>query len=79
MIDLMGFVNTIITHTKESKYNLEKCAEEKPEACGRILTGYAREHALTNAVIGRFLAKYPLKLYKAIYETGEALMRSAPM
>ena len=50
--------------------DLEKCAEEEPEACGRILTGYAREHALTRAVVDRFLAKYPLKIYKAIYETG---------
>ena len=50
--------------------NLEKCAEEKPEICGRILTGYAREHALTKAMIDRFLANYPLKIYKAIYETG---------
>lgn len=50
--------------------DLEKCAEEEPEVCGRILTGYAREHALTKAVVDRFLAYYPLKIYKAIYETG---------
>ena len=50
--------------------DLEKCAEEEPEVCGRILTGYAREHALTKEVVDRFLVNYPLKIYKAIYETG---------
>lgn len=50
--------------------DLEKCAEEEPEVCGRILTGYARKHALTKSAVDRFLASYPLKIYKAIYETG---------
>lgn len=50
--------------------DLGKCAEEEPEVCGRILTGYAREHALTKEVVDRFLVNYPLKIYKAIYETG---------
>ena len=57
--------------------DLEKCAEEEPEVCGRILTGYAREHALTKAVVDRFLANYPLKIYKAIYETGVDFGRNA--
>lgn len=50
--------------------DLEKCAEKEPEVCGRILTDYAREHALTKSVVDRFLISYPLKIYKAIYETG---------
>ena len=50
--------------------DLEKCAEEEPKVCGRILSGYAREHALTKSAVDRFLAMYPLKIYKAIYETG---------
>ncbi len=57
--------------------DLEKCAEEEPEVCGRILTGFAREHALTKAVVDRFLANYPLKIYKAIYETGVDFRRNA--
>lgn len=57
--------------------DLEKCAEEEPEVCGRILTGYAREHALTKAVVDRFLVNYPLKIYKAIYETGVDFGRNA--
>jgi len=50
--------------------DLEKCAEEEPEICGRILTGYAKEHAITKTVVDKFLVNYPLKIYKAIYETG---------
>ncbi len=50
--------------------DLEKCAEEEPEVCGRILTGYAKEHDITKIMVDRFLAYYPLKIYKAIYETG---------
>ena len=57
--------------------DLEKCAEEEPEVCGRILTGYAREHALTKALVDRFLTNYPLKIYKAIYETGVDFRRNA--
>ncbi len=53
--------------------DLEKCAEEEPEVCGRILTGYAKEHDITKIMIDRFLANYPLKIYKAIYETGVLL------
>ena len=49
--------------------DLEKCAEEEPKVCGRILTGYAREHALTKTIVDKFLANYPQKIYKAIYET----------
>lgn len=58
--------------------DLEKCAEEEPEVCGRILTRYAREHSLTKSVIDRLLANYPLKIYKAIYETGVYFGENAP-
>ena len=50
--------------------DMEKCAEEAPEVCGRILTEFASEHELTKAMIDRFIAYYPLKIYKAIYESG---------
>ncbi|MCM1258153.1 MAG: DUF6088 family protein [Roseburia sp.] len=50
--------------------DLEKCAEEEPEVCGRILTDYAEKHALTKTIVDRFLVNYPLKIYKAIYESG---------
>ena len=50
--------------------DLEKCAEEEPKVCGRILTGYAKEHAITKTMVEGLLINYPLKIYKAIYETG---------
>lgn len=50
--------------------DMEKCAEAEPEVCGRILTSYARKHKLTKGQIDKFLINYPLKIYKAIYESG---------
>ena len=50
--------------------DVDKCAEEEPEICGRILTKYAIEHNITKEKIDRFIANYPIKIYKAIYETG---------
>ncbi|MCM1188269.1 MAG: DUF6088 family protein [bacterium] len=62
--------NVTVLQLLDCLKDLEKCAEEEPEVCGRILTGYIREHALTKTVVDRFLTNYPLKIYKAIYETG---------
>ena len=50
--------------------DVDKCAEEELEVCGRILTKYALEHGITKEEIDKFIANYPLKIYKAIYETG---------
>lgn len=49
--------------------DMEKCAEEEPEVCGRILSKYAQDHEITKALIDRFIVNYPVKIYKAIYET----------
>ncbi|MBD5393140.1 MAG: hypothetical protein HDR71_02490 [Lachnospiraceae bacterium] len=62
--------NVAILQFLDCLKDLEKCAEEEPKVCGRILTGYAREHAITKSSVDRFLVNYPLKIYKAIYETG---------
>ena len=64
--------NVAILQFLDCLKDLEKCAEEDPEVCGRILTDYAKAHVLTKAMVDRFLASYPLKIYKAIYETGVA-------
>ena len=40
------------------------------EMCGHILTNYARENEITKEKIDKFIGKYPLKIYKAMYETG---------
>lgn len=50
--------------------DVDRCAEEEPDVCGDILTRYAREHEITRAMIDRFITNYPVKIYKAIYETG---------
>lgn len=50
--------------------DLERCAEEEPKVCGQILNGYVRTHVLTKEMVDGFLKNYPLKIYKAIYETG---------
>ena len=49
--------------------DLEKCTELEPEKCGKILTEYARKNDITKKKIDRFIINYPLKIYKAIYET----------
>lgn len=50
--------------------NFEKCAEETPEVCGWILNDYARKYSITKEMIDRVIGNYPMKVYKAIYETG---------
>jgi len=50
--------------------DIEKCAEEELEVCGKILSAYAKEHGITKVMIDKFIENYPLKIYKAIYETG---------
>ncbi len=50
--------------------DIERCAEVEMDVCGRILSEYARHNAITKKRIDEFIANYPLKIYKAIYETG---------
>ena len=49
--------------------DIDKCAEEDMIICGEILTEYARDHGITKSMIDRLIAYYPIKIYKAIYET----------
>ena len=50
--------------------DIEKCAEEDLDICGRILSNYARRNAITKKKIDELITNYPMKIYKAIYETG---------
>ncbi len=50
--------------------DIEKCAEEEPDVCGRILSEYAKHNAITKKRIDEYIMLYPTKIYKAIYETG---------
>ena len=50
--------------------DVEKCAEEKMDVCGKILSEYARHNDITKKRVDELIANYPMKIYKAIYETG---------
>ena len=50
--------------------DIDRCAEETLGVCGKILTKYAAEHDITKTQIDQFITNYPLKIYKALYETG---------
>lgn len=50
--------------------DVEKCAEEEMNICGKILSEYARNNDITKKRIDEFITNYPMKIYKAIYETG---------
>lgn len=50
--------------------DIERCAEEDLALCGRILTDYAKEYCITKNEIDRLIDNYPMKIYKAIYDTG---------
>lgn len=50
--------------------DIDKSAEEDMTLCGEILTQFATEHMITRQLVDQFLSYYPIKIYKAIYETG---------
>lgn len=50
--------------------DIDKAAEKDMEVCGKILTEFAKEHNITKQQVDQLLKYYPLKVYKAIYETG---------
>jgi len=50
--------------------DVEKCAEEEMDVCGKILSEYARHNDITKKRVDELIANYPMKIYKAIYETG---------
>lgn len=50
--------------------DVDKCAEADLDICGQILTKYAKDNEITKAMIDKIISNYPMKIYKAIYETG---------
>lgn len=50
--------------------DIDRCAEEELDVCGRILSKYALDNGITKIMINKFISNYPMKIYKAIYETG---------
>lgn len=76
MVEITEY-NVAVLQFLDCLKDIEKCAEEEPEVCGRILSRYALEHKITKAMIDKFIANYPLKIYKAIYETGVKYVSSS--
>ena len=62
--------NAMVLQFLDCLKDIDKCAEENPENCGKILTQFAIEHQITREKVDRVIVEYPMKIYKAIYETG---------
>jgi hypothetical protein len=50
--------------------DIDRSAEEDMKSCGIILSQYAKSHRITKEQVDQFLPYFPIKIYKAIYETG---------
>ncbi len=62
--------NAMVLQFLDCLKDIDKCAEEETKNCGKILTQFAIEHQITRDKVDRVIAEYPMKIYKAIYETG---------
>ncbi len=62
--------NVMVLQFLDCLKDMERCAEEEPDICGKILSRYAKENEITKNRIDQFITNYPIKIYKAIYETG---------
>lgn len=62
--------NAYVLQLLDCLKDIDKSAEEDMKVCGKILTQYAKEHMITKEQVDQLLEYYPLKIYKAIYETG---------
>lgn len=61
--------NVYILQLLDCLKDIDKVAEENMKICGKILTQFAKEHMITKEQVDQILEYYPLKTYKAIYET----------
>jgi predicted transcriptional regulator of viral defense system len=62
--------NVYVLQLLDCLKDIDKSAEEDMKVCGKILSQYSKEHKITKEQIDKFLEYYPIKIYKAIYETG---------
>ncbi len=62
--------NAYILQFLDCLKDIDRSAEEDMAVCGKILTQFAKEHHITKPLADYFLKYYPIKIYKAIYETG---------
>lgn len=62
--------NVFTLELLDSLKDIDKYAEEDLDVCGDILTYFATQHKITKVMIDQVIENYPLKVYKAIYDTG---------
>lgn len=62
--------NVIILQFLDCLKDIDKYAEESLDNCGKILTNFASQHHITKSMIDSEISNYPIRIYKAIYETG---------
>jgi predicted transcriptional regulator of viral defense system len=62
--------NAYVLQLLDCLKDIDKSAQEDMKVCGKILSQYAKEHRITKEQVDQLLEYYPIKIYKAIYETG---------
>jgi predicted transcriptional regulator of viral defense system len=62
--------NAFVLQLLDCLKDIDKSAEEDMKVCGKILSNFAQEHGITKESVDHLLKYYPIKIYKAIYETG---------
>lgn len=61
--------NVYVLQLLDCLKDLDKSSEIDSKECGKILTQYAEKHHITKAMIDKYIDYYPLKVFKAIYDT----------
>lgn len=62
--------NIYVLELLECLKDIDKTAEVDMKKCGEILKKYITKHHITKKTINQYLNYYPVRIYKAIYETG---------
>ena len=65
----LQFLDCLKDIDKSAEEDMKVCGEDMKN-CGIILTQFAQKHNITKEKVDQLLGYYPLKVYKAIYETG---------
>ncbi len=56
----------------DSLKDYDKCSEMEPKDGGAVLVEFMKRHNIEKQMVDALLGLYPLKVYKAMYETGVA-------
>lgn len=66
--------NIMVLQFLDCLKDIEKCAEEDLEVCGKILTDFARKNDITKNKIDKIIMNYLIEICKSIYETRKDFM-----